>query len=102
MSMSIDWKARAEAAEAALERARRHVVLTPTRKAVLRALGQLRPGEEIATEALAERLQAGRRTTYDSLQLLWGVGLVDRPAGRHGGRGHRVHWRLGYMVQVPE
>lgn len=95
------WQQRCEAAEKALQRARRALVMHQVRREVIAALGELTPGQTLTTQALASRL---RWTSHRVIYVLGGmarVGLVDRtPEGRCGGRGNQVRWKLGHMVQV--
>lgn len=98
-----DWKARAQAAEAALQLARKSVPITPERRALLAALGDVvGPQAWLSTPALARRLGwTSNRTRYVAKGLTHS-GLVEQDAPGHGGRGAFVAYRLGYLVQVPE
>ena len=98
---AIYWKARCEAAEEALRRARTRVWVSPSRRALLAVLAELRPQEAVATRVVAQRLGVSRKTAEVALRKLCAAGLVDRSHAR--GCSHRpVLWKLGHLVVVQE
>lgn len=94
------WKDRCNAAESALQRARKALDMTPERKAVVRVLADLKAGESIPTKELARKLHWPSHKVIYVLMGMHRVGLAERPAERFGGLGNQVPWRLGHMVQV--
>lgn len=91
------WKSRCAAAEEALRRARSCIWMSPTRRAVLEVLADLRPGEGLTTREVSLQVGCSQQTAQVSLRRLERVGLVDRSAQR-GCRFLPVKWSLGYMV----
>lgn len=100
------WQERCRTAEDALQRARTAVVLSATRRAILRALADLKPGEAVGTDAVRARsgLQLTTHHIYQALSDLSRRGMVDRVgrAPREGAPGIPSTWRLAHLVQVPE
>lgn len=96
------WKARCEAAERALHRARSRQTMTASRRLVLALLGDLKPDQGLTVNQIAARLVWTENHARDVVNGMHSIGLLDRSHERGGGPGNAVHWRLGHLVQVPE
>lgn len=96
------WQTRAEAAEQALQLARRGLTTSSGRRSVLGVLGDLRRDEWITTADLAKRLGWDTRRLLQVAHSLVRVGLVQKDLTGRGCRGNPSSFRLGYLVQVPE
>ncbi len=96
------WRERCEQAERALRAARTGIQITPARREVLQLLGELRPGEAISTEAVAQRVERTIGASYEVLKGLRAFGLVDSLAVGRQGAGVWALWRLGHLVVVQD
>lgn len=101
MSDAAYWKARCEAAESALRRARSRVWISASRREVLGVLADLKAHETLTTTQITERLAVPQSTALAALRKLHGAGLVDRSAER-GCRFRPINWKLGHMVVLDE
>lgn len=91
------WRARCEAAEDALRRARTLLWVGPARREVLDVLTGLRAGEGLTTADVAERTGKTQAGALRVLGKLHAAGFVDRSGAR--GCHHRpVRWSLGHLV----
>lgn len=89
------WKARCRRAEGLLAKARQGLRVTRQRAQVLRALGELKPGEWMGTDRLAR--VAGVRWAH--LAEMEALGLVvSRPVPGC----NKSEWQLEHLVLVPE
>lgn len=94
------WRQRAEAAEAAMHKARSALVITTSRRDLLAALGDLRSGEWLTAKQLGKQLSWTHQRCIAAAGPLARAGMVEiEHPGR--GRGKVLRLRLGYMVQIP-
>jgi predicted transcriptional regulator len=94
------WKSRCQAAERALQLARRGLLMSDKRKTVLELLADLRTDARADTHRIASHLKSSVHRTHTVLRAMEDLGLVEREKGRAGRRGSPAGWRLGYLVQV--
>ncbi len=88
------WHARCRRAEALLAKARKGIRVSSQRAAVMRALGDLKPGEWLSTD----RLQRVAGVKWSHLAEMEALGLVvSRPLEG----GNKSEWQLEHLVLVP-
>ena len=98
----IDWKERAQRAEAALKLARSGIKMLPPRRAVLELLANGTYDEWFTAAELASVLGWSPVRVRLCLDLLVSVGLVEKDPARGTGAGQRGYFRLGYLVTLGE
>lgn len=97
------WREQYERAAHALQRARTGMSMTPTRRAVLAKLGDLKPGQCLSARVLSELM--GWMNTGNTRRLLLelqGFGWVDQVPSEEKQKGIDVGYRLGLLAIAPE
>jgi Fe2+ or Zn2+ uptake regulation protein len=94
------WKSRCQAAERALQLARRGLHMSKQRRSVLALLADLKAGAHADTHLISRVLHCKADHAYMWLRSMEDLGLVERTPGQPGRRGTRAGWRLGHLVHV--
>lgn len=102
MNSAEYWRERCHKAERLLQAARAGIEITAGRREVLRALSELRAGESISTEAVAQRVGRNINATYYVLSGLRRLGLVDVIKPDKPAPGAWALWHLGHLVVLEE
>jgi Fe2+ or Zn2+ uptake regulation protein len=100
MTDAAYWKERCQAAERALQLARRGLHMSKQRRSVLALLADLKAGAHADTHFIARVLRCKGDHAYEWLRAMEDLGLVERTPGTPGRRGTSASWRLGHLVHV--